>query len=104
MDGEAAEMLVSASLPSHEDLTPKEQAVLEEYERLAENMSKVRPTAALCCGNVFANSTAGQAPGRSGWPTGDRDTRRPSGVGAQDESRVYAAQGECVQHCAAARD
>lgn len=28
-------------LASHEDLSPKEQAVLEEYERLAENMKRV---------------------------------------------------------------
>ncbi len=28
---------------AHEDLSPKEQAVLEEYERLAENMKRVRP-------------------------------------------------------------
>ena len=34
----------SAAVPglaSHEDLSPKEQAVLEEYERLAENMKRV---------------------------------------------------------------
>ncbi|EPE06259.1 major facilitator superfamily transporter [Ophiostoma piceae UAMH 11346] len=28
-------------LASHEDLSPKEQAVLEEYERLAENMKRL---------------------------------------------------------------
>ena len=39
MDSDTAEML--AGVPSHEDLTPTEQAVLEEYERLAENMKKV---------------------------------------------------------------
>ncbi|CAK7241544.1 MAG: hypothetical protein STHCBS139747_003006 [Sporothrix thermara] len=39
MDSDTAEML--AGVPSHEDLTPTEQAVLEEYERLAENMKKL---------------------------------------------------------------
>lgn len=50
MDGDTTEILSAPSaqtggsgLPSHEDLTPKEQAVLEEYERLAENMKKVGP-------------------------------------------------------------
>ncbi|CAK7235285.1 hypothetical protein SCUCBS95973_009218 [Sporothrix curviconia] len=41
MDSDTAEMLASVSVPSHEDLSPKEQAVLEEYERLAENMKKL---------------------------------------------------------------
>lgn len=46
MDPDASEMLgplatAPSGLPSHEDLSPMEQAVLEEYERLAENMKRV---------------------------------------------------------------
>ncbi|CAK7204414.1 hypothetical protein SEUCBS139899_007171 [Sporothrix eucalyptigena] len=42
MDDDTTDILASVSgVPSHEDLTPKEQAVLEEYERLAENMKKL---------------------------------------------------------------
>ncbi|ERS96312.1 DASH complex subunit DAD3 [Sporothrix schenckii 1099-18] len=48
MDGDTTEILSAPPAPagapgppSHEDLTPKEQAVLEEYERLAENMKKL---------------------------------------------------------------
>lgn len=41
----------TTSLPAlpNDDLTPLEQDVLEEYERLAENMKKVNhPTLVLC--------------------------------------------------------
>ena len=110
MDGDTTEILSApsaqagpAGLPSHEDLTPKEQAVLEEYERLAENMKKVGcPQSPFLC---FPSNLVARHPSqRLGRPAGDGDARRAAGAGAQDESGVYAAQGECVQHCAAAPD
>lgn len=37
----------SSLLASPPELTPLEQEVLDEYERLAENMKKVRPRSSL---------------------------------------------------------
>lgn len=40
---EAAESTSASASAPNEELTPLEQDVLDEYERLAENMKKARP-------------------------------------------------------------
>lgn len=110
-------------LLSPPELSPLEQEVLEEYERLSTNMKTVRAKQRLNFPIAHSISfffkprqlewkemlmgctcTAGDSAGQSGVEPDRRDPRRAAGAGAQDELGVYAAQGECVQHCAAAGD
>lgn len=119
------------SLLSPPELTPLEQDVLDEYEKLAENMKKVRLLHTSF--NSISNSCllrsrggrqfAKQAPscghssqltvrlslaclhsGPPGLTAQRRDSRWTAGSGAQDEFSIHSAQGECVQHRSTARD
>lgn len=105
-------------LLSPPELSPLEQEVLEEYERLAENMKKVRnplplhvPQSENHLSASFKKtliptlkSTARLRPRHHGEPADDADPRRPARARAQDEPRLHAAQGQRVQHRAAAGD
>lgn len=109
------------SLLSPPELSPLEQEVLEEYERLSTNMKTVRipnTTTQISQWPYFSiylkpcqmlmgwdlRVSAGDFAGQSGVEPNRRDFGRAAGAGAQDELGVYAAQGECVQYCAAAGD
>ncbi|KAH0601925.1 hypothetical protein MHUMG1_00804 [Metarhizium humberi] len=81
------------------ELSPLEQEVLEEYERLAGNMKQAvdGEADALVC-------VVGECAGRPCFEPVDGNTGWAAGPGAQDEPGVYAAQGERVQHSAATGD
>lgn len=94
-----------SNLLSPPELTPLEQEVLDEYERLAHNMKQVRkPRSTPCRRLCLTRAEAGHGARRAGLAARDRDPRRPARAGAQDEPGLYPAQGERLQHCAAAGD
>lgn len=117
----------TGGLLSPPELSPLEQEVLEEYDRLATNMKTVRFHSIQSYTlhhflslnlektrqfQVIAQRmltqrrvcTAGNSARRPSFKSNSRNPRWPAGTGAQDESRIHAAQGECVQHRIAARD
>lgn len=92
-------------LISQPELSPLEQEVLDEYERLAENMKKVSyhpPEVVLL--SETNDATVGRDARRPSQQTDDGDPGRVAGAGEEDEFGVYAVEGECVLYCAAAGD
>lgn len=112
------------SLLSPPELSPLEQEVLDEYERLAENMKKVRLPHPWDSGAQRGiKADAGNSPQKKTDNTQpcagetariddrpprfqpqQRHPRRPAGARAQDEPGVHASQGQRVQHRPAAGD
>jgi len=97
----------TTTLPStttNEDLIPLEQDVLDEYERLAENMKKVRhafpppfclyaPLSPYHSPSKADAIIVGKPPRYNGWEADFRNTRRIEAIGAEDEFGVYVIEG-----------
>ncbi|KAE8453375.1 hypothetical protein EG329_010236 [Mollisiaceae sp. DMI_Dod_QoI] len=78
----------TSALPSsaNEELSPLEQDVLDEYERLAENMKKARQS--LC-----ANASLSKSSRYHGRETCCRDIRWVEAVREEDEFSVHVVEG-----------
>lgn len=96
----------TTTLPStaNEDLTPLEQDLLDEYERLAENMKKVNAPVSgasksrIASEELEANGldVACKSPRHDGRQTDGGDLGWATAAGTQDKLGVYVVEGECV--------
>jgi len=90
----------SALTASADDLSPLEQDVLDEYERLAENLKKVLPRtrtrAPIHVPGMFAadGEVAGRIARHHGWQTDGGNPGWIETVGTEDQFGVYVAEGE----------
>jgi hypothetical protein len=97
----ATESTALSNAPN-EELSPLEQDVLDEYERLAENMKKVllppfiRLFSWMPQTCAYGIDIASESTGRYGRTPDGRDTGWVEAVGKEDELGVYAVEGECV--------
>ena len=82
-----------------EDLSPLEQDLLEEYERLAENMKKVWYAYLLIAMYQQLMNSAGIAGEHfryHGCQADCGNPRRAEAAGAEDESGIHTVEGERV--------
>lgn len=101
---DATASLSLTSPPGPDDLSPLEQDVLEEYERLADNMKKAsillstirQPMLILHAARVPSRWISRRA-NRSNF-------RWAATVGTQDELGVYVTESERVQYCTTTGD